>query len=637
MRKKITLVTALAFAAAISAGFGMANVQADAATEKGGFAITATSVRLDDANKEGVDSGLRFKVECPDAKADVTNAYTKLIVTPVGGTTKVTNVPATVWRSAGDGWNTVLLDIPDTDYVTEVTAQAFVTVGGVEYQTAPVTSTIAKAAAMAMATGVATEAQVGHYVALTSITLDKETATLAQGETLTLAATTAPAGYAVKYTSSNEAVATVDANGVVTAVGGGRVTITASMGGAEATCEVLVTGAATIVDFNNDSPMVAGYTTAGNGSAIQSYYGYNASGSKVPVGYSGLTTGDQILYQTAGGVTGTDKALAFNYFWRTVNGDPWKVGFATAWLDAVFADLHVSALQWSMKVGNGSSITGIATDVEQSWTDDMVIDAQWHTLTMTREDYYAIKAANNLTVDGFLSISVTKAGTNYSAAFWWLFDEFQVVYSAEEAEEFVPAPTPAVLTLDFNNSALGAADSTKYYLSNATGDDSVTINTYGYGELVNNDTSVDEKALKFYMSANTARQYMYVNIVLTDDMKAAIANGATLSFAYAINRCKSSQYTTFSLSAGANGGSTTQELFSSTNVGYDSAGNTWGPRAYDSANTAFAQWQTLTITDATVLSELASTGILQIIVNANNWKNKHETNFWIDNITVVSE
>jgi hypothetical protein len=258
---------------------------------------------------------------------------------------------------------------------------------------------------------------------------------------------------------------------------------------------------------------------------------------------------------------------------------------------------------------------------------------------MTRADYQAIKAATSLEVDGFLTISINKSGTNYGAAFWWLFDGFKT--STEEIQPPTPTPDPEptnVTTLDFNSLALGTADSTKYYLSgNVTSDDNVMVNTFGYGELVLNDTSTEEKALKFYMSANTARQYMYVNIVLTDAMKQAIANGATLSFAYAINRCKSSQYTKFNLSAGANGGSATQLLFASENVGYDSAGNAWGPRAYDSASAAFAQWQTLTITDATVLSELASTGILQLTVDACNWGKKHETNFWIDNITVVNE
>ena len=637
LRKKFVGVTVLAFAFALSTGVAVANVTANAAEAKADFAITATSIRLDDPAKEGVDSGLRFKVDVPVAQAEVTNAYTTLTVTPVGGTKVTTNVPATVWRTDGSGWNTVLLDIPSTDYVTEVTAQAFATIDGVVYETEAVTMSIAKTAAKAIATGVATEAEAGHYVSLDSLTLDKESAII-DGETLQLTATTPPAGYAVKFTSSDEAVATVDANGVVTGVGGGRATITASMGGKEATCEVLVTGAGTIVDFNNGSPMISGYTTAGNGSAIQSYYGSTASDSTLSVGYSGQTSVRRILYTTAGGLTGeaNDKALAFNFFWKPDdNGSPWKFGFAVAWLDAVFADLHVSAMQWSMMLPSGVGATGVSAEVAQSWTDDFAADGAWHTLTMTREDYFAIKTGT-LEVNGFFTMTIDKSYATYTSAFWFLMDEFQVVYSAEEGEE-PPAPAP-VLTLDFNDLALGTADSAKYYLSgNATADDSVTIDTHGYGDLVNADVSADEKALKFYMSANTVRQYMYVNIVLTDDMKNAIANGATLSFAYAINRCKSSQYLNYNLLAGANGGSATQELVTEALVGYDGTNGTWGPRPNASDSSAVTQWATVTITDATVLSELASTGILQITVDAYNWGKRHETNFWIDNITVVNE
>ena len=79
MKKKLTLVASLAFAAAISAGFATTNVTANAAEAKADFAITATSIRLDDPAKEGVDSGLRFKVDVPAAQAEVTNAYTTLM------------------------------------------------------------------------------------------------------------------------------------------------------------------------------------------------------------------------------------------------------------------------------------------------------------------------------------------------------------------------------------------------------------------------------------------------------------------------------------------------------------------------------------------------------------------------------
>lgn len=61
-----------------------------------------------------------------------------------------------------------------------------------------------------------------------SVTLDKETLTVAEGSTATLTATTIPAGETVTWTSSDNTVASV-ANGVVTGVDAGTATITASI------------------------------------------------------------------------------------------------------------------------------------------------------------------------------------------------------------------------------------------------------------------------------------------------------------------------------------------------------------------------------------------------------------------------
>ena len=79
-----------------------------------------------------------------------------------------------------------------------------------------------------------------------SVTLDKTSATLKATETLTLIATVAPAtttDKSVTWTSSNEAVATVDANGKVTAVAVGEATITATTtdgSNLSASCKVTV-------------------------------------------------------------------------------------------------------------------------------------------------------------------------------------------------------------------------------------------------------------------------------------------------------------------------------------------------------------------------------------------------------------
>ena len=90
------------------------------------------------------------------------------------------------------------------------------------------------------------ECEVTVSVPLESITLtaDKETDGLEAGDTVNLTVHYNPADTtvdkAVTWTSSNDAVATVDENGVVTAVGGGTATITATVSGISATCDIKV-------------------------------------------------------------------------------------------------------------------------------------------------------------------------------------------------------------------------------------------------------------------------------------------------------------------------------------------------------------------------------------------------------------
>ncbi len=84
------------------------------------------------------------------------------------------------------------------------------------------------------------------YEAVTGVSLDKTTAKLTEkGQTVELKATVAPATASIKavnFTTSNAAVATVDANGKVTAVANGTATITVTTedGNKTATCTVTV-------------------------------------------------------------------------------------------------------------------------------------------------------------------------------------------------------------------------------------------------------------------------------------------------------------------------------------------------------------------------------------------------------------
>lgn len=95
-------------------------------------------------------------------------------------------------------------------------------------------------------------------VPVTSITLNKSDLELTVGETATLVATVKPdnaTNNTVTWSSHDEAVATVDKDGKVTAVGLGTAVITANAGDNDtnATCEVHVKAAAVTLSFNTNA------------------------------------------------------------------------------------------------------------------------------------------------------------------------------------------------------------------------------------------------------------------------------------------------------------------------------------------------------------------------------------------------
>ena len=106
------------------------------------------------------------------------------------------------------------------------------------------------AVALGEATVTATCGEVSTYCTVTvvatpaeSITISQETATLKVGETVELTATVMPedaTDKTVSWTSSDEAVATVDAEGKVTAVALGEATVTATCGEVSTYCTVTV-------------------------------------------------------------------------------------------------------------------------------------------------------------------------------------------------------------------------------------------------------------------------------------------------------------------------------------------------------------------------------------------------------------
>lgn len=122
-----------------------------------------------------------------------------------------------------------------------------------------------------------------------TIALDPTSATLKMGETetVTIKATTENFDGTVEWKSDNEKVATVD-KGVVTAVGAGEATITATAGTATATCKITVEPAdvpAPIITVKPDTAeMILGNTVelvASNDQDAKLTYTYKSSNDKI--------------------------------------------------------------------------------------------------------------------------------------------------------------------------------------------------------------------------------------------------------------------------------------------------------------------------------------------------------------------
>ncbi len=122
-------------------------------------------------------------------------------------------------------------------------------------------------------TGVALYSDVEGKIAVESVTLDQTTATIQKGKTLTLNATVKPDDAddpTVTWTSSKTDVATVDSDGVVTAVAEGTAIITAKAGEKSATCTVTVD--------KTDAELIAAAKTA----AETELGGFSATNSTTP-------------------------------------------------------------------------------------------------------------------------------------------------------------------------------------------------------------------------------------------------------------------------------------------------------------------------------------------------------------------
>ena len=148
--------------------------------------------------------------------------------------------------------------------------------------------------------------------------LDKKTATVYAGKTVTLKATSNDKDAKATFTSSNTKVATVSSTGVVKGVKAGTATITASYGNAKATCKVTVK-ASTIKFAKKTATVYTGKTVTVKATATPSAtIKYTSSNTKVATVNSktgavkGLKAGTVTITATSGKLKATYKLTVKN-------------------------------------------------------------------------------------------------------------------------------------------------------------------------------------------------------------------------------------------------------------------------------------------------------------------------------------
>ena len=222
------------------------------ASPPAGQAIGNTIITVTAGNGIGSDARKDFTITVTEASSVTGVTVSPDQVTVLNGGTQAFTANVTVTGSAGTAvnWSVSGALSPDTN----ITEGGLLTVGaGETAQTLTVTAT---SVFDSTKTG---NAAVTVVISVTGVTLDKSTLTLAVGKSKTLTATVAPpnaTNKAVKWSSSDTAIAAVDDSGKITAVAPGEATITVTTadGGFTAACVVTVVVPVTGVTPDNTTP-----------------------------------------------------------------------------------------------------------------------------------------------------------------------------------------------------------------------------------------------------------------------------------------------------------------------------------------------------------------------------------------------
>ena len=466
MRKKILALAAVAFVATLGFGavaYNQANVAKAAEEETPVFAMVGgAQVRTT------APSGIRFVTKVNDAYKDqLYTQYPENEYTYVWGTTLTfafesnpnytIDAPTKEWASDTQ-WYTALVGIPESDYLTKITAQSYVKVYykannefADQYTVAnPQTRSIAQTASLALNSGkYSNEDDLYTYTnAITnaSVEIAEESGELLVGTQTQLTATVTE-GYGIAWRSSDPTVATVDKDGVVTTLKAGTATISARLGTATDTY------ALTVTESPESLLLETFYRRVGTGD-----YAYHEGF----VHASGIVGEDKLAYGIAD-LDDRDNNVATMYM--TLSSEYMGTLFADEKIVEIKFDVLVSVDAKKFEICRDSSPKVVLTQESTSSAEVNGVTHYTYTLTITREHYqtYCVdmasdmtlrytfsKDANGETVEGSGNASTFFYIANVTAVEGEVVEEEIVLYENKLVKKFYTGTNVHALT-DVNN------------------------------------------------------------------------------------------------------------------------------------------------------------------------------------------
>ncbi|MDY4819468.1 MAG: Ig-like domain-containing protein [Bacilli bacterium] len=361
--------------------------------------------------------------------------------------------------------------------------------------------------------------KVASSTASPTVTLEPNSLTLTTGDKYTLTATVGGPTNTLSFTSSNDAVATVSATGVVTAIKEGSAVITATYGTASATCTVTV----------KNSVSLSSLSVSGTLSKTTYYAGqsFDPSGLTITATYSDSSTANvtnQVTFSPDPLTVGTSSVTA-SYKYNGTTKTATITGFTT--VNPSLSEIKLTGQTTSYNLNATFSFDGTCqayyTDGTNKSVTPTAVSSPDMTTTGTKE-VTVTYTENGVSKTATYSITVT----NQSAVTY-------IASANHKNQEVVSTWTGSPITLTFNKNE--GSNDPKYY------DNGTSTRLYAKGTLtVSGETNINITQINITFGNNNANAFTADVGALTCNTSSAKWTGNNNSVTFTVGGSKDSRY-----------------------------------------------------------------------------------------------